>query len=84
MHLARTFIIRQVERVRGRDCWGAMISRRPAVHRLNSRAAGFSRSAKGRFVISISRPPRVSASARTSFSRALMNGDTSTPPLAAM
>ena len=63
---------------------GAIINRRPWAQRSKSLPDGFSRSPKGRLEMSMSFPPVDSASFLIDFSLWLINGETNTPPLAAV
>ena len=84
MVLARKFILRQVDRSSGIGTEGAIISNRPCAHKSKSLPDGFSRSRRGLLVIRMSLAPDNSASFLMSFSLWLMNGETSTPPFAAV
>ena len=81
---AMEFILRQEGRSRGIGFKGAIINRRPWVHRSKSLPYGFSLSPKGRLVMSMSLPPDDSASFLMIFSLRLMKGETKTPPLVAV
>ena len=73
-----------MERSSGIGTAGAIIRRRPWAHRSKSLPEGFSLSPKGRLVIRMNLAPDDSASFLMDFSLWLMNGETRTPPFAAV